>query len=164
MNITLKKVRKNAAMEFEYAYSADVYVDGTKVMEWMQDGRGGEAYHRVINRDVYDALVAYANQQPAFQYDTFTIPCDVDILLEDLCNDYYAKRQIRKDAKAHVLYFLEGDSQGEYRLASIGRAAVAEMPAMRQAINMALRTKYGDKATIMEGDDVDAFYALIVNK
>src|SRR5665213_494303 len=103
MKIELKKVSYNKKFSRETsAYTADIWVDGSKRGTVMNDGGGGTDHVEPaqLSRDIE----TYANSLPQVEAFGMKLTQSTDMVLGDLLNKYLAAKELQKQMKTKTLF------------------------------------------------------------
>ncbi len=142
---TVKGVRSHMGMDGVATY-CNVYRDGKRVCEFIDEGSGGEPIVRFINQDeenaaknfCFNAETDVAVRENAQKYGWRGA---WDIFVEDLCNDYdkakEQKRFLKKLEKA-TWFRVKGQKYGK------GEWVAIKVP-FSPEVHERLKAKYGDK-------------------
>lgn len=109
MNIELKNIKCYESFSKEtLAFNANLYIEGKRAGIAKNDGRGGNTYYMGDNKEgneLIQQVEKYAKALPDKHYpkdeymEAFSIPMNLEHYIDDLLNDYLAKKDIEKIQK-----------------------------------------------------------------
>lgn len=127
MNITLGRLKVYDRMSEEtVAYNADILLDGRKVGEASNTGKGEADRIYWSDREQGRAIEAYAKSLPPQQLGDMTIPMDIEGLLGSLVED----ERLRKMCKRATLIRMDGSL---FTLNTLDRPRVVAYMAVKYA-------------------------------
>jgi len=98
----IKNVSVNKRMSEETTcFSADLYLNGVKVLAVSNRGYGGCNDYNEHLKGALDKADAYAKSLPSIDFGGTTLPFDLDLMVDDLLNSHL----LEKDAKKYLKSF-----------------------------------------------------------
>ena len=139
---TVKGVRSHMGMDGVATY-CNVYRDGKRVCEFIDEGNGGETIVRFINDDEEAVAKQFCetNTKTKKNAKAYGWRGAWDIYVEDLCNDYDAakeKKRMEKRIQKGTWFRVKGNTYGK------GEWVVIKVP-FSPEVHRRLQAKYGDK-------------------
>jgi hypothetical protein len=135
------------------AFSCVVYVDGKKAAFARDDGNGGQMFidwtptrkpgKSIFDSPVKDRLVEWCAAQPEVDYGDFSMPLDIETLINREIDRMQEEKQLRRWCRTKVVFRVEGDEEGAYRTLDVKFAG------NEARVQAQLATKYGDKVEIL---------------
>jgi hypothetical protein len=147
MNIELRKVKYHEDMSDETnCFSAEVWTDGRLLARVSNQGCGGSNnydFNLTTNGTRWEAFTAFCKAQPPHVYQGYTIPCDTDMVIDDLFSEWLkkdnerrAQEQIHRWCRTKTVFRLKGDKPDTWRTVKS-----IYTPAVKKYMTM----KYGDR-------------------
>ncbi|MFD2964392.1 MULTISPECIES: hypothetical protein [Olivibacter] len=109
MNIELKNIKYYESFSEEtLAFQANLYIEGKRAGTAKNDGRGGATYYSGDNKEGWELIRQaedYTKTLPDKNYpkdeymEGFSIPMNLEHYIDDLLNDYLAKKDLEKIQK-----------------------------------------------------------------
>ncbi len=138
-------------------YEATLCLNGKPVAHIFDDGRGGDIEcdwvmhdYKMYEQDLADATRQWFDTQEE-DYDLSLSWCCVEMFIGHLCDEFVARKWIRKKGLTHIMYQTETDDQwyGVRRFHKVSNKANCAAEEI-EVINM-LTKKYGNKLTRVAG-------------
>ena len=115
MKIELKNFKHAAfASEETLCFEAKVYVDGKKLGDVSNSGRGGctSIYVAPENREWFKQVEAYCLTLPAVKFDDTLLPMDFEFLIDTLASKKVAEKEL-KSVMRNKIVIIKPDAPGE---------------------------------------------------
>jgi hypothetical protein len=146
--ISLKKLKTCQGGD-GIAFSAELHVDGKLAAYARDDGNGGSIFiewtptrkpgKSIWESDVKDRLEAWCATQPPCDYGDFTMPLDIETLINREIDRMEEEKQLRRWCRTQVVFRVEGDKEGEWHLLKVKFAG------NEARVRAQLGRDYGDK-------------------
>ena len=117
MHIELRRLKVFEEMSRETtAFTAELWVDGTKLGRAMNDGGGGATRCEVRDRKRLDAVETFAAALPRAKSKDFAdgLPMDLDFYLALLVDRHLEEKQERALCRKHIVLQLKNSPPGHY--------------------------------------------------
>ena len=122
MNIELRNIAHNKGLSQEtIAFAADVYVDGKKAGNAVNNGHGGMTMVHIDDAMTFKRVKEYVRSLDSVDLGEglgttpMTLELFIDIQLEKQLNEKHAIAQKKRWCKNEVVYRLKGDTPNTYR-------------------------------------------------
>ncbi len=145
MKLELKSLKVNRAMSEETTcFSATLYVNGKKVAEVSNRGTGGSNDYRVLDKELYKVLTAWAGAlQLEFKFD------HLDQVIDRLIDRDQLRKDFVRGCKTQTIFLIKApDGFGDGTFNGIKRP-------FDEKIKKHLQDKYQDKLLCIVNEDIE---------
>lgn len=156
MKIELRKISFNERMSDETnCFVADLYLDGKKVGECNNDGRGGCTNYYGIKQHQSDdikKMEEYCRTLPNIKYHDMELEQNLESVIDDLLESYLKEKENKKKEKMMEKSIMFGVPNGySYQRISWGKKLLSEIPqpVLQSQLNEIRRKYCKDGVVIM---------------